>query len=214
MKTYGHFLITVLLLGATAVVLQARDRNEIIPSRPALSSFPQTLGGWTGSDDAIGQDVRDVLGPGDFMLRTYQDPAQRSSIDLFVAYFPTQRTGDTIHSPKNCLPGSGWTPVSADRITIDVPGHAPFPANRYLIAKGQNRDLVLYWYWAHDRGVASEYSAKFYLVADSIRLHRTDGSLFRINTRIEPNKDLNSAQDELLSFAKTLVPLIDTYIPR
>jgi EpsI family protein len=74
--------------------------------------------------------------------------------------------------------------------------------------------LVLYWYWAHDRAVASEYAAKFYLVADSIRQHRTDGSLIRIMTPMGPNESLESAQQRLLTFAGNVVPLLNNYIPR
>jgi EpsI family protein len=135
-------------------------------------------------------------------------------VDLFIAYFPSQRAGATIHSPKNCLPGSGWFPVQADRITIHVPGHSAFPANRYLIAKGEERELVLYWYWAHDRAVASEYAAKIYLVTDAIRMNRSDGSLVRVSIPLLPHQTLDSAQDRLLAFTKDIVPQINTYVPR
>jgi EpsI family protein len=162
------------------------------------------------------QDVRDVLGPGDFLLRNYRQPGDRPKPDvfLFIAYFPSQRAGDTIHSPKNCLPGAGWAPVQADRITIDVAGHAPFRANRYLIAKGDDRQLVLYWYWAHDRAVASEYAAKFYLVTDSIRMHRTDGALVRLSMPLPPGQSSNSAERDLIAWAGRVVPLLNTYVPR
>jgi len=154
------------------------------------------------------------LGPGDFLVRDYYAPDQPEPTNLYIAYFPSQRTGDTIHSPKNCLPGAGWAPVGNDRITLVVPGHAPFPANRYVIAKGGARQLVLYWYWAHDRGVASEYSAKFYLVKDSIRMNRSDGALVRIVTPVLPGETLDAAQQRLLPFASHVVPLLDDYIPR
>jgi EpsI family protein len=104
--------------------------------------------------------------------------------------------------------------VQADRITVDVPGHAPFSANRYLIAKGEARELVLYWYWAHDRALASEYAAKIYLVTDSIRMHRSDGSLIRVSVPLANHQDLDSAQQRLLGFTGHLVPLINTYVPR
>jgi EpsI family protein len=158
--------------------------------------------------------VRDVLGPGDFLLRAYNNTANDKGVSLFIAYFPSQRTGDTIHSPKNCLPGSGWTPVKSDRIIMHVGGHAPFLANRYVIAQGQQRQLVLYWYWAHNRAVASEYAAKFYLISDSIRMHRTDGSLVRVTTPIAENESVESAQQTLLSFSSNVVPLLNTYVPR
>jgi EpsI family protein len=214
MKSYWRFLVTVIVLAGTALLLHARKNAEIIPARSPLSSFPKTLGLWTSTDIAITKDVLDVLGPGDFLLRDYQRPNISSDVTLFVAYFPSQRAGDTIHSPKNCLPGAGWTPIQSDRITVALPGQAAFPANRYLIAQGEDRQLVLYWYWAHSRAVASEYSAKFYLVADSIRMRRSDGSLIRVATPLARGETVESAQARLLSLAGNIVPLINDYVPR
>jgi len=214
MRSHWRFWITASLLAGTALLLQARNNSEIIPSREPLASFPRTLGGWISTDIPLSQEVRDVLGPGDFLLRDYQDQSSGSDVDIFIAYFPSQRAGDSIHSPKNCLPGAGWVPVRSDRISIDVPGHARFPANRYLIAKGEDRRLVLYWYWAHDRAVASEYAAKFYLVTDSIRERRSDGALIRVTTRLAPNEGLDSGQQRLLAFAGDIVPLVNSYVPR
>jgi EpsI family protein len=214
MRAHWRFLVSVVLLAGTALLLRARNGAELVPSRSPLSSFPHSWGGWTSKDVVLEPDVRDVLGPGDFLLRSYNNAASDKGVNLFIAYFPSQRTGDTIHSPKNCLPGSGWTPVKSDRIIIDVRGHAPFLANRYVIAQGQQRQLVLYWYWAHNRAVASEYAAKFYLISDSIRLHRTDGSLVRVTTPIAENESVESAQNTLLSFSSDIVPLLNTYVPR
>src|SRR6202030_4069495 len=168
-----------------AIFLQARAGSEVFPPSLPLKQFPAQLGCWTGTDVGIDKDVLDILGPGDFLLRIYKNQ-NNPYIDLFIAYFRSQRAGDTIHSPQHCLPGSGWTPVENQRITLSMPGHAPFPANRYLIAKGDDRQLVLYWYWAHDRGVASEYWAKFYLVTDSIKMNRSDGALVRITSPLYP----------------------------
>jgi len=214
MTARWRFWVAAALLAGTAVLLQARTSSEIIPAREPLASFPQSLGDWTSVDIPITQDVLNVLGPGDFLLRDYQDPAAGANVDLFIAYFPSQRSGDAIHSPKNCLPGAGWSPVQADRISVSVPGRAPFPANRYLIAKDGERRLVLYWYWAHNRVVASEYAAKFYLVADSIRERRSDGSLIRVTTRLGSHETLEQGQQRLLALTGKVVPLINRYVPQ
>jgi len=214
MNSTARFSITAALLLGAALLLHGRNRGEIIPPRAPLSSFPHTLGNWTSTDIAISKDVLDILGPGDFLLRDFTDSQTKSAVGLFIAYFPSQRSGDTIHSPKNCLPGAGWTPLHSDRITVTLPSRPAFPANRYLIAKGEERQLVLYWYWAHDRGVASEYSAKLYLVADSIRMKRSDGSLVRVATRMAPGETLDAAQQRLLALAADVMPVIDAYVPR
>ena len=214
MTSSWRFWAAAALLSGAALLLYARNRSEVIAARQPLASLPRTLGDWTSRDVPISQEVRDVLGPGDFLLRDYQQPAGGPAVDLFIAYFPSQRSGDAIHSPKNCLPGAGWVPVRSDRITITVPGHTPFLANQYLIAKGESRQLVLYWYLAHDRAVASEYAAKFYLVADSIRESRSDGSLIRVTTALANNESLESAQQRLLAVAGDVIPVISSYVPR
>jgi EpsI family protein len=219
----SRFILAAALIAGAAIFLQARARSEVFPPRLPLKQFPAQLGGWTGTDVAIDKDVLDILGPGDFLLRIYQNqqnqqrqpaPQQTPYIDLFIAYFRSQRAGDTIHSPQHCLPGSGWAPIENQHITLNMPGHEPFPANRYLIAKGDARQLVLYWFWAHNRGVASEYWAKFYLVTDSIKMNRSDGALVRITTPMLPGETADAAQQRILPFAGDVMPLLDTYIPR
>jgi EpsI family protein len=214
-----RFALAAGLIALTAILLEARSRTEITPPRSPLSSFPAQLGRWTGRDIPLDKETLDVLGPGDFLVRGYlrgngdsgSDPLY---IDLFLAYFPSQRTGDTIHSPKHCLPGAGWIPERNDVVTISLPGHSPFPANRYVISKAEARKLVLYWYWAHDRGVASEYWAKFYLVKDAIRMNRSDGALVRITVDMFPGETPDAAEQRLRPFTADVIPLLDQYIPR
>ena len=215
MRSYWRFLSAAVLLVATALFLHARSSNEIVPPREPLDSLPHQLGPWMGTDITIPQEILDILGAGDFLLRVYREPApSQSYVDLFVAYFPSQRSGDSIHSPKNCLPGAGWSPVESSRVTLSLPGLPSFPANRYVIAKGEDRMLVLYWYLAHDRAVASEYWAKFYLVTDAMRLNRSDGSLIRVTTPLRPGETIDAAQQRLTSLAGNLTPIIDRYVPR
>jgi EpsI family protein len=209
-----RFIVATLLIAGVAILLQARARSEVFPPHLPLKQFPAQLGGWSGTDVAIDKDVLEVLGPGDFLVRIYQSQQKTPYIDLFIAYFRSQRAGDTIHSPQHCLPGAGWAPIENQRVTLTMPGHRPFPANRYLIAKGDSRELVLYWFWAHNRGVASEYVAKFYLVADSIKMNRSDGALVRITTPMYPGETADAAQQRILPFTGDVLPLLDRYIPR
>lgn len=209
-----RFILATLLIAGAAILLQARARSEVFPPRLPLKQFPAQLGGWSGTDVAIDKDVLEILGAGDFLVRIYQNQQKTPYIDLFIAYFRSQRAGDTIHSPQHCLPGAGWAPIENQRITLTMPGREPFPANRYLIAKGDSRELVLYWFWAHNRGVASEYWAKFYLVADSIKMNRSDGALVRITTPMYPGETVDAAQQRILPFARDLTLLLDNYIPR
>lgn len=214
MSIRWRFLMMAAVLGGTGLILSARNSMEIFPARSPLSAFPHEFDGWASIDQAMDADTLAVLGPGDFLLRDYVNSAKREEVGLYIAYFPSQRTGDAIHSPKNCLPGAGWAPVRADRMMMSLPGRAPFEVNRYLIAKGQDRQLVLYWYWAHDRAVASEYAAKFYLVTDSIKMRRSDGSLIRLVAPLPQHGDMETSQKTLVSFAEEVMSRIDAYVPR
>ncbi len=214
-SSLSRFIVACLLLVSTALLLRARGSNEVFASRSPLEAFPKQINGLTGTDVPIEKDALEKLGPGDFLLRVYTDEKETAPyIDLYIAYFPSQRTGDTIHSPKNCLPGAGWAPLESRRMMISVPGHAPFPVNRYLIAKAEAKQLVLYWYWAHDRGVASEYWAKYYLVADSIKMNRSDGALVRVTTPILAGETPEIAEQRLMPFVNTIVPQLQNYVPR
>lgn len=211
-----RFAVAAILLVATGLFLYGRTDNEVAVSREPLASLPRSLGPWTGGTDLeIDPQARSVLGPGDFLVRSYHEGDQKlTSIELYMAYFPSQRMGDTIHTPRHCLPGAGWRPVEQSRIVVSPPGQSPFPVNRYLMALGDQKQLVLYWYLAHGRSVASDYWAKYYLVADSVRLHRSDGALIRVSTLLGPDESQDSAEQRLLSFTGSLTPYLNDYVPR
>jgi EpsI family protein len=202
-----------LLLLLTAVFLHSHSQEERNPPREMLASFPREIGPWSGTELSIPNDVRAVLGPGDFLNRAYSTE-DGSSVDLFIAYFPSQRTGDTIHSPKNCLPGAGWIPLQVGRAAIPGPDHRPFEVNRYVVGKGEHKLLVLYWYQAHNRVTASEYWDKWYLFSDSIKFNRSDGALVRIIASLAEGELVDSAQQRAVDFAEKILPLLDSYIPR
>ena len=213
-RTVVRVLLVTALLAATGLYLQARHGKEVVPRSPEAASFPSQVGSWTGQDEPIAPEILNVLGPGDFLSRIYTTPAAGVPyVDFFIGYFPSQSTGDTIHSPKNCLPGSGWTPMETSYLQVPLPGRPPLRVNRYVIAQGSARDLVLYWYQAHGRTPPSEYWARLYLVADAIRMNRTDGALVRIITPIAQGETTGHAQERAIGFAQQVVPAIDNYIP-
>jgi EpsI family protein len=215
-----RFSVAAVLMLATAIVLQAHSRGEYFPPRSSLSSLPAQIDGWVGTDDVLDQQTRDILGPGEFLIRDYQKPdyapgqTQEPWINLYIAYFPSQKAGDTIHSPNHCLPGAGWVPTSREMIRLNRPDGSSFPANRYVVAKGEDRQLVLYWFQAHGRAVASEYWAKYYLVSDSMRMNRSDGGLVRLMTPMLDGESVDAAQTRLMKLGSQFIPMLDRYIPR
>ena len=210
-----RFVVAAVLMAATALLLQARSRQEVFPARESLNSLPSQFGPWTGHDIDLDQKTLDILGAGEFLFRDYQETGNsQPPIGLFIAYFPSQRAGDTIHSPSHCLPGAGWVPTQKQVVQISRPDGSSFPANRYVISKAGERELVIYWYQAHNRALASEYWAKYYLVADSIRMNRSDGALVRLITPMFHGESPNAAQARVLDLGSQLVPILDHYIPR
>jgi EpsI family protein len=210
-----RFGIAAVLMLATALVLQAHSRSEYFPPRASLSSLPLQIDGWTGTDSVLDQQTLDILGPGEFLVRDYENASQPQPwIDLYIAYFPTQKAGDTIHSPNHCLPGAGWVPTSREVVQIARPDGSSFPVNRYVVSKSGERQLVLYWFQAHGRTVASEYWAKYYLVSDSVRMNRSDGGLVRLLTPMPDGESRDVAQARVMKLGSQLIPLLDNYIPR
>ena len=213
-KPWLRFAVVVALLLVASVFIHDHTHAEELPSHENLALFPVLLGGWTGTDVAIPDDARQVLGPGDFLERVYADPSAGGEVDLFLAYFPSQRSGDTIHSPKNCLPGAGWTPTQSGMIHIPWGNGKQIVANRYILTKGLDHEVVLYWYQSHGRAVASEYWAKYYLIEDAIRLNRTDGALVRVITPVGYQEPVQDAVSRAVGFAQDVLPLLGNYIPR
>jgi EpsI family protein len=212
-------IVTVILV-LQAALLYSAVRPEIVPPSRPLASMPTTLGSWqlvqTG---VIEQEVLDVLKADDILNGVYCSSASpdcpktgQGAANLFVAAFRTQRNGKTPHSPKNCLPGSGWERISAGEMTIDVGRAAPITVNRYVVAYGSQRDLVLYWYQSRDRVVADEYKAKFWVMADAIRLNRTDTALVRVIVPLA-NKDEAKAQATATDFVKSFYSTLLNYLP-
>ncbi|HLY60729.1 MAG TPA: EpsI family protein [Terriglobia bacterium] len=209
-----RFSLAVALIAGTAVFLRSRSNAEALAPAQPPASFPLQVGNWKGMDVPIPQWALDVLGDGEFVERSFRRSPNEFPVDFFMAYFPTQRTGSTMHSPQNCLPGSGWVPVEFSHVGLSIPGAGEIRVNRYVIAKGLDRQLVLYWYQEHGRAVASEYWAKFYLVADAIRLNRSDGALVRFMTPIAQGESVASAEQRCVALIQDVVPLLGQYVPK
>lgn len=210
----ARFVAVAVLLAGTAIFLQARVRNEFVPARIALASFPAELKSWTGVDVPIPDYILKTLGSGEFLQRTYEGRSAGSAgVDLYLAYL-FKRPALYHHLPQNCLVGSGWSAVETSTTTLTFPGDSPFQANRYLIARGDERQLVIFWYLAHGRRLASENQVDFYVVLDSLRLNRSDNALVRMNTELQPGEKPEEAEKRLLAFAGLVNPLLNNYIPR
>ena len=212
MKSLRFWSVLLLLVG-TALLLQARGVSDRVPEREPLSQIPPSIAGWTGSDVAIDQETLGVLGPGDFLSRIYIREGKTTPIGLFIAYFPSQRTGVSIHSPRNCLPGAGWMFDSSSYVYLKDADGKSHQVGEYVISDGADRQFVVYWYQAHGRSIANEYLARIYMVKDAVRMDRTDGALVRITTPIGSLENLAAARTRAEAFTSKLVPILPRFIP-
>ena len=206
-------LTVSILLAAQATVLYSSIRPESVPDSPPLSQLPLAMGSWKFLEEGVVDDeTKDVLKADDLLLRAYGDTATGRGGTLFVAAFRSQRNGKAPHSPKNCLPGAGWTQLSSDMYPIDTGGPQPIVVNRYIVQHADERSLVLYWYQSRDRVVASEYTAKFWVMADAIRFNRTDTALVRVQIPIV-NGDAEAATREAVSFVQSFYGPLRLILP-
>jgi len=206
--------VIALLLAGTALFLHSRTSGEFAPPRTTLALFPFELRSWVGTDIPIPAEIRKSIGAGEFLQRTYQNQTTPGAyVDLYLAYLPNRPALDN-HLPQDCLGASGWSPVESGITTLAFPGDDAFPANRYLIAKGEDRQLVLFWYSAHGRRIARDDWMDYYLVFNKLRSNRSDSALIRMNTELLRGEKPEEAEQRLLSFAGLVNPLLKNYIPR
>ena len=211
----ARFLAAAILMLAAAILLQAHARNEVFPPRLSLNSLPLDIGGWIGHDYTLDKETLDILGPGEFLVRDYDNlDMPQPPVNLFIAYFPSQKAGDTIHSPNHCLPGAGWVPTLRQTAALTWPDGSSFPVNRAVVSKAGDRRIVIYWFQAHGRVVASEYWAKYYLIADSMRMNRSDGALVRVMSPMLPGEAPDAAQARVMQLGTQVLPMLDNYVPR
>lgn len=216
-------VLTVLFLGC-AGFLELRAGASTIPAREPLIGLPYTIGDWQGRPGpAMDSRVLATLGADDYTTRIYNDRLGRRA-GLYIGYHSTQRQGDSIHSPMNCLPGAGWQPILTERVTVNAPVPSPPNArlathvavNKVLIQKGEYRQLVLYWYQSHGRVVAGEYAAKALLFIDAMRTGRTDAALVRVIVPVDlqSSRGALDAEHSAVSFAEALMPLLPRHLPQ
>jgi exosortase D (VPLPA-CTERM-specific) len=208
-------IVTVPLYAALALICATMvagflisSRTEIVPERSQFVSFPPTIGDWQGHASLLEPQVENELALQDYILSDYSKPDGKA-VNLYVAYYASQRTGESPHSPLVCIPGNGWTITQFGRRSFGT-GQ---PLNRAIIERNGSKQLVYYWYDERGRWIASEYWSKWYLLSDAITKNRSDGSLIRLITPILPNERERDADSRLESFMRDLVPSLSAFLP-
>jgi EpsI family protein len=208
-----RYILTIVILLAAAALNYYFSKPDISLPRKSLAEFPKELGDWIAiSEQKIEGRSMEILQVDDYITRNYRN-SRGDIIGLYIGYFKSQREGKGIHSPRQCLPGAGWVPVNATVYRMAVPGYNPetVPVNKFVMGKGLDRQLYLFWYHGRGRIYASEYWNKIYLIWDGLTQKRTDGALIRVNNPVIGNtEDALKTQSD---FIKLFFPLLKEYIP-
>ena len=206
----GRTAVVIAMLAVAGAYSSRAASFEAHVPRASLASLPLALGDWHGREATpLADDVLAQLGVDDYVNRQYTSPGV-PPVGVYVGYYASQRQGDTIHSPQNCLPGSGWRPVETG-VTELTAGNRRVPVNQFVIQKGLDRQVVLYWYHGRGRVTANEYANKAFLMLDAARLHRTNGGLVRLISPVASTTE--AAKSQLASFAGLLFGHLDGYLP-
>lgn len=239
MRTWSA-LVAIGMLLCGAVILRSLGREGPDLPRKPFSHLPLGIGkDWQGKELGMEPTILEVLQLSDYTMRVYyrklpgsikpegqttagwnkplfhsQQPVVSQDLVpvwVYVGYYQSQRTGSTYHSPRHCLPGAGWQLAESTTVTVPVEQGLRLKINRVLVQKGSHKRIVLYWYQDRGRVIASEYSAKVYLVWDAMTKNRTDGSLVRISVPVTTTEE--RAYEHGVEFIKDFWPFLRECLP-
>ena len=210
--SYAPFVGCFVLLALTGVAGSfVSGRHEIIPDRKAFAAFPATFDDWRGRPSSLDQATVTFLGLTDYILTDYIDP-KGHDVNFYVAYYASQRSGLSPHSPSVCLPGNGWQIATFERTTYRDT-HLTFPINRVVMQRGSQKELVYYWFDERGMRIANEWLSKLLLLRDAVFKNRTDGALVRLVTQIYPGENESDADKRLRGFTQLVVPKLHGFLP-
>lgn len=183
-----------------------------VPLLRPLSDFPKTLNGFTMvKEQEFNDTIMNSLGVDHYIMREYRDK-DGYPLWLYIGYYESQAEGEIIHSPKHCMPGSGWNAIQTDTISFPdlIDKKSSIVINRMVLQKGLEKQLALYWYQSRGRVVADEYADRAYMILDSIVKRRSDGALIRITG---PGDNLPEDIRKQQIFVSGLLQNLDLYLP-
>jgi len=223
----SKLLVALAYLGLTFYVYNYLATDEFVPEHRDFETFPQQLEEWRcAGQEGMDEATLRNLGATDYLICDYRnetEPTER--VNVYVGYHETQvrKEGggageNSIHPPEHCIPGSGWDVIDSQVVDLDLPGLPDGriggrEAKRFVIAKGNARQLVYFWYQSRGRIVARNHEVILFRVWDRAIHQRTDGSLVRLTVPIR-NGDEEAAEQTLLSFAAAFAPSLTEYLPQ
>ena len=209
-----QFIVAIILLGATLAFSYGIEFREKIPIKKSFDLFPLRINEWSGTRETMEQKFIDTLDFSDYVIIDYKDKAGKQ-VNFYVAYYESQRKGESIHSPETCLPGGGWEFREAGTVNIPIAqGKTDFVrVNRAFMAKPGANQLVYFWFPQRGRILTNAYQLKIYTFWDALTRQRTDGALVRIITPVYPNEQSKDAEARLQGFTREIAPVLEEFIP-
>jgi EpsI family protein len=215
-------LAAVAFLGLNFYVYHYLATDPVIPERHTFDGFPLELGEWAcpGSEEMSPAVVRN-LGVTDYLICSYERRRPRQRVGVYIGYHATQVREEgggagenSIHPPKHCLPGSGWDIIDQSVVDLEIPGlpGGGGEANRMVIARGEARQLVYYWYQSRGRVIAEDWKKILFVGIDRATRGRTDGSLVRFTIPIRRG-DEEPAEAAFRDLAPRIIANLPGFVP-
>ena len=208
----AQFAVAAFLLCITLLMSYGIEFREKMPIKKSFSTFPMQIDKWHGTKHIMEQKFIDTLDFSDYLLADYVNP-KGETINFYVAYYESQRKGESIHSPTTCLTGGGWIFKDIKDVVIKIPGRAAFRVKRAVLEQPDARELAYYWFPMRGRILTSAYQMKIYNFIDAITMKRTDGALVRIMTPLGPDEISLDGDVRIQRFIKDTLPVLDQYLP-
>jgi len=208
-----QFIVSVVLLGLTLVLSKGVEFREAVPMSRSFSEFPMKIGGWEGHRQQMEKQIIDALNFSDYIMADYTDKDGRS-LNFYVAYYESQRKGESIHSPATCLRGGGWNFQRSGAGEVPLKDGSSLPVNQALIEKAPTRQLSYYWFPSRDRILTNAFQMKWYNFWDALTRQRTDGALVRVITMIYLDENLDEVEKRIKSFIADVQPVLKTFLPK
>lgn len=206
----------VIVIGLVSASFVLPNRAEVIPERSNFASFPTEIAGWSGDTKRMDIQFINALKFEDYLLANYQKDGD--SLELYVAYYESQKKGESAHSPSSCLPGAGWRITRRD--LADITYQSPednltktITINRMLVARENEKFFMYYWFKQRERHISNEYLVKWYLFWDALTKNRTDGALIRVIVPVGIENSPEDTEKVAKGFLQEMLPLLEDYVP-
>ncbi|HEY0562354.1 MAG TPA: VPLPA-CTERM-specific exosortase XrtD [Methylophilus sp.] len=203
------YIALAIILVTTVSTISIHHRQEIIPERETFAAYPLNIGEWKGRTYEFQNGENEILKLKDYFLANFS--RANTNVDVYLGYTDSQRSGFVPHSPKACIPGGGWEISDTQLHRIELEGGKSFEVTRMVISKGENKQLIYYWFHQRGRDLSNEFPMKFALLYDAIKLNRTDGAIVRFTTKVY--KSEAQADQVLAEFIRLNYPIFPKFIP-